>query len=65
MYEDEFESYRAEGDPRLLDVRKELKRLRDAIDNLEWQGEDASHLYPAYRQIKKEHEAGREFVPVF
>ena len=65
MYREEFESYQAKDDPRLLDVDKEVKRLRNAIDELEWACEDASHLYPAYMQMLAEQKAGRRHIPVF
>ena len=65
MYSDEFTYYRPENDIRLINVSQEVRRLRDAIDTLEWEGEDASHFYQIYKTVLAEHRNGTRFLPLF
>lgn len=65
MYRDELKYYRPENDSRLINVSAELRRLRALICDLEWNGQDASHLYPKCNFLSQAKKEGTNFIPRF
>ena len=54
-----------EDDPRLVSVHTMIHTLRERIDDLEWDGVDATFLRDQLENLEAFRASGEEYVPIF